>query len=119
MQGHGMQPQPDSNNRQQRRQYLSPREFSLQSGLSLATVHRYLKKHKLPFRQPGGPRGRILIPDDALKAVTNLGPLPVGEIPDAAVVALSDQASVLEPVPLPGPRPGWIQKIKVAHTKEM
>src|SRR4051794_22015598 len=46
--------------------HLSPQEFSEQSGLSIASVRRYLRDGKLPFAQPGGPRGRILIPPDAL-----------------------------------------------------
>ena len=45
----------------QSRHYLSPHEFSGLSGLSLATVRRYLKRGRLPYRQPAGRRGRILI----------------------------------------------------------
>ena len=47
--------------------HLSPWEFSQQSGLSIASVRRYLRDGKLPFAQPGGPRGRILMPADALR----------------------------------------------------
>ncbi len=36
------------------------------TGLSESTVRRYIKKNRLPFAQPGGPRSRILIPADAL-----------------------------------------------------
>jgi hypothetical protein len=46
--------------------HVSPQEFSDQSGLSIASVRRYLRGGKLPFVQPGGPRGRVLIPADAL-----------------------------------------------------
>jgi hypothetical protein len=46
--------------------HVSPQEFSDQSGLSIASVRRYLRDGKLPFVQPGGPRGRVLIPTDAL-----------------------------------------------------
>ncbi len=46
--------------------FVSPKEFSELSGLSMATIHRYIKNGKLPSRQPAGPRGRILIPAEAL-----------------------------------------------------
>src|SRR5690348_3372943 len=48
------------------KRFLSPKEFSELSGLSLATIHRYIKNGKLPYRQPAGPRGRILIPAEVL-----------------------------------------------------
>jgi hypothetical protein len=46
--------------------YLSPLEFSELSGLSIATVRRYVDSGKLPSWQPAGFRGRVLIPSDAL-----------------------------------------------------
>jgi hypothetical protein len=46
--------------------HVSPQEFSDPSGLSIASVRRYMRDGKLPFVQPGGPRGRVLIPTDAL-----------------------------------------------------
>ena len=49
-------------------EYLSPHQFADYSGLSLATVRRYLERDKLPKCQPGGPRCRILIPRSALDA---------------------------------------------------
>ena len=52
--------------------YLSPLAFSRLSGLSLATIRRYLKSGKLRFFQPGGKRARILI---ARSAVEQLAPM--------------------------------------------
>jgi hypothetical protein len=51
--------------------HLSPKQFSQHSGLSIATVHRYLKAGRLPYVQPAGPRGRILIQSDALARLSN------------------------------------------------
>ncbi len=90
--------------------YLSPQEFSRLSGLSLATVHRYLKKGRLPYRQPGGPRSRILIPAVALEAAAT-----VAEITPAALV----KAAPAVPSPrLPGPRPRWAHPAGKSRAKE-
>ena len=47
--------------------YVTPKEFVRLSGLSLATVRRYLANGRLPKFQPGGPRCRVLIPQHVLK----------------------------------------------------
>jgi excisionase family DNA binding protein len=87
------------------RRYLSPEEFGDRSGLSLATVHRYLKKGKLPFHQPGGRRTRILIPIDALESVSRSASQADRTTAPAAAQEASPAAE--RPVPLPGPRPRW------------
>jgi len=48
---------------------VSPKEFAVLSGLSLSTVRRYLADGRLPKIQPGGHRGRVLIPCDVLERV--------------------------------------------------
>jgi hypothetical protein len=63
------------------RKHLSPAEFVAESGLSLATVHRYLKSGRLPKVQIGGFRCRVLIPREALKLVADaLGIDDAGEV---------------------------------------
>ena len=49
------------------RETLSPLEFVAKSGLSLATVRRYLRDGRIPSFQPGGLRCRVLIPVSALE----------------------------------------------------
>lgn len=83
-----------------KRKYLSPDEYSLASGLSIATVHRYLKAGKVPFVQPAGPRGRILIPVEAIAPVAT--DLPVSNSPEVVV-------ETPKPKPLAGSRPKWRQ----------
>lgn len=81
--------------------HLSPQQFSDSSGLSIATVRRYLRDGKLPFVQPGGPRGRLLIPSDALArlAVDRAGgPDP----PPPAAEGRTEESSQR-----PGPVPAW------------
>ncbi len=102
----------------QGRQYLSPQEFSARSGLSLATVHRYLRRGRLPFLQPAGPRGRILIPADALERV--LGePCPAGpaQAPGASSTAATAPAPNTTVRPC-GPRPKWTQLAGPSPDKE-
>jgi hypothetical protein len=63
------------------REHLSPTEFAVESGFSLATVHRYLKSGRLPKVQIGGFRCRVLIPREALKlAVNDRGIDDAGEV---------------------------------------
>jgi excisionase family DNA binding protein len=84
------------------RRFLSPGEFSALSGLSLATVHRYLKSGRLPYWQPRGRRGRILIPADALQTLAkdSLQPDPDPTMP----------APCMDTNRLSGPRPRWTQR---------
>ncbi len=44
------------------REAVSPQEFVVLSGLSIATVRRYIAGGRLPCIQPGGRRCRVLIP---------------------------------------------------------
>jgi hypothetical protein len=48
-----------------KRTHVSPAEFARLRGLSLSSVGRYLKAGRLPFVQ-AVPRGRVMIPVDAL-----------------------------------------------------
>jgi hypothetical protein len=91
----------------QSKRYLSPLEFSGLSGLSPVTVRRYLRNGKLPYRQPAGRRGRILIPADALEfldADTLSQRLPQAPVPPHNLVNNSPPAIADRP---PGPRPKW------------
>ena len=47
--------------------FLSPAEFAQLTGLSMATVRRYLRDGRVPKIQPGGARCRVLIPRAALE----------------------------------------------------
>ena len=90
---------------------LSPKEFSQLSGLSLATVHRYLKAGKLPFLQPGGPRSRVLIPSDALQL-----PSPMTSIErEAESHQLFSASQVVHP---PSRQPRWMRKVTHLRTEE-
>jgi hypothetical protein len=87
------------------RLYLSPREFAAHSGLSLATVHRYLKSGKLPAVQPGGFRARILIP---LRSLGERSPeLPAPYVATADCVSDSDAVKSDDTTRIPGPPPRW------------
>jgi hypothetical protein len=103
-----MQPPADQADARQWRQFLSPQEFSRASGLSLATVHRYLKNGRLPFRQPAGARGRILIPVAALAAAVagSEQPRPVAPTSESYTLAHPPIGSTR----LPGPRPRWTRR---------
>jgi len=88
------------------RRYLSVEEFARYSGLSLATVRRYLKSGKLPYRQPAGPRSRVLIPLDALDIAA-----PPEQIPSTppATAPAPDQHPP-DSGRLAGPRPQWTRR---------
>src|SRR5690348_4366539 len=91
------------------KRFLSPRGFSELSGLSLATVRRYIKNGKLPYRQPAGRRGRILIPADALAAVSRTdAPVRQDRAPNSTLPP-HPQTTAHSP-PLPGPRPRWTRQ---------
>jgi hypothetical protein len=102
----------------QSRRYLSPQEFSRLSGLSLATVHRYLKAGKLPYRQPGGHRTRILIPVDALEPRAGDTPAQVAAQPSAAPPPSPETPVVSTSTRLPGPKPQWAHRAGAPSTKE-
>lgn len=84
------------------RLYVSPQEFAELSGLSLSTVHRYLKSGRIEFVQPGGPRSRILISRHALQKKTPEA--DKGGTPGDSTSADTDKQ------PVSGPRPRWMKK---------
>jgi hypothetical protein len=103
---------------QQARHYLSPQQFSAHSGLSLSTVHRYLRQGRLPFRQPAGRRGRVLIPRDALEVLTGdtlSQDLDQGATPPPTAAPAQPPVT---PTRLPGPRPKWTRKAGPSPDKE-
>lgn len=87
------------------REYLSPQEFVLRSGLSIATVRRYLRDGRLPSVQPGGRRSRVLIPVTALEpfvaTAVRLSTQPIAPVE----VNLKRQDRTKRPIP--GPSPLW------------
>jgi hypothetical protein len=85
--------------------HVSPQEFSDQSGLSIASVRRYLRDGKLPFVQPGGPRGRVLIPTDALARLAGDGRGDTSPPTPAASPAGERRSE--ESSRRPGPGPAW------------
>ena len=85
-------------------QYLSPEQFSELSGLSIATIRRYVRACKLPFVQPGGPRGRILIPADALARLA----MPRIEQPAQSMATeVTAEGRPEGPAPRRRPVPAW------------
>ncbi|WP_419193650.1 helix-turn-helix domain-containing protein [Kolteria novifilia] len=83
---------------------LSPRQFAALSGLSTVTVYRYLRSGKLPARQPFGPRGRWLIPKDALD---RLDEQRGEETRSAAKTQASLPSNTESATRLSGPTPKW------------
>jgi excisionase family DNA binding protein len=83
------------------KQFLSPAEFAVLSGLSLATVHRYLRRGTLPFQQPGGKRARILISRAALDG------LQLAASPEKAIEPQLSSPAIHPQSKFPGPRPRW------------
>jgi excisionase family DNA binding protein len=89
-----------------KQQFLSPADFARLSGLSLSTVQRYLRDGKIPYLQPAGRRGRILIPLQAFeRAVHDVNALEVGASADES----STTSSSSDEPRLPGPRPKWMR----------
>ena len=102
----------------QARRYLSPQEFSGLSGLSLATVRRYLRNGKLPYRQPAGHRGRILIPADALDLLlAATSPEEPSQAPQVPPTTPRPQPPVTPTRPS-GPRPKWTRLARAPHAQE-
>lgn len=100
------------------KRFLSPKELCELSGLSLATIHRYLKKGKLPYRQPAGPRGRILIPAEAL-TITTISDAPAQHAEATDPTLLPHAQTKAQLPPLSGPRPKWTRQANPTRTKEM
>jgi excisionase family DNA binding protein len=63
-------------------EFLSPEQVAALLGASTKSVRRYLTTGLLPFIQPGGKRGRIFIPRDAVAALAGahleVSPAPGG-----------------------------------------
>ncbi len=85
--------------------FYSPRQFAAFSGLALATIRRYLAEGRLPFVQPAGPRGRVLIPRDALGTVAPQAVAPVAS--HAPQSALRPSRAASRPA---GPLPRWLRR---------
>lgn len=85
------------------RDYVSPHEFVAKSGLSLATVRRYLRDGRIPSIQPGGRRCRVLIPRSALESFTVVKRASGTTKPNPS----SPAKAMLSHKPLPGPRAKW------------
>jgi predicted DNA-binding transcriptional regulator AlpA len=100
------------------KRFLSPKEFSEFSGLSLATIHRYLRNGKLPYRQPAGPRGRILIPAEGL-TITAISDAPAQQVEATGPTLLPHAQTTTRLSPLSGPRPKWTRQSNQTQTKEM
>lgn len=90
-------------------EFLSPEEFAQFSGLSVPTIHRYLKSGRLPYIQPGGFRCRILIPQNALILS---GKSTSENSPPAPPCAKQSQPKA------PGPQPAWKKKHKILKSKK-
>jgi excisionase family DNA binding protein len=98
------------------RVFLAPAEFARRTGLSLATVRRYIAAGRIPVAQPGGFRSRLLIPHDAISL-----PLPALEGHRALTTEpVRRRSAVQNPANnadrLSGPRPGWLTKSKHVTT---
>jgi excisionase family DNA binding protein len=82
---------------------FSPAEFARYSGLSIATVRRYLASGKLPKIQPKGARGRVLIPREALTASCQ----SAGGNAECAGTVIPESAVESSPASKRGPAPRW------------
>ena len=92
-------------------QYVSLKEFSAISRLSVSTLRRRIKDGSLPFRQLGGRRCRLLIPSNALELVDQPVDASSGPCqPDANRNGPTPPISTA-PQALPGPRPRWTQQL--------
>lgn len=95
--------------------YLTTSQLMARTGLSLATVHRYVKKGRLPSLQPGGKGAKLLFPPDAVeiaaaaaaeKAGRELG---VYSHPSRMPAGHTTSPNDMPSTKLPGPRPRWQQ----------
>jgi len=97
----------DNNSSNSEAAYVSPAEFVRLSGLSSATVRRYLEDGRLPKVQPGGPRCRVLIPRNALDAFRPQTARP-GAPETRNFTADESAPSLKNPPPHHGPAPRWM-----------
>lgn len=98
--------------------WLTPEQYVQATGLSSATVSRYLADGRLPKYQPGGPRCRVLIPRDALPTAEH--PNPIQELPveSSSGSCLSDEKpnNLKESTRPAGPVPRWLRRTKVGES---
>ena len=91
--------------------YLSPKEFAARTGISLATVRRYLKSGRVVAHQPGGRRHRVLIPADALEQVAPSTPPRVGPDRSSPAIAPLPGHPAADDKSLCGPAPKWLRQL--------
>ena len=97
--------------RSERREVVTPQEYSQLTGISMSTVRRYLADGRLPKLQPGGPRCRVLIPRWALFAIPVDEPhAPEGGIAQRPCPKEAEEPADIATRTLPGPRPRWRQQ---------
>jgi hypothetical protein len=101
------------------RRYVSVQEFVQLSGLSLATIHRYLKRGILRHLQPGGRHSRILIPSDALEMDTPSAAEPKRSASTAPPAPAVNTQPLDDETRLPGPRPQWKRQACPAAAQEV
>jgi|HubBroStandDraft_5_1064220.scaffolds.fasta_scaffold660959_2 hypothetical protein len=100
------------------KQFCDVQEYSDVTGLSPATVRRYLRTGKIPFAQPGGPRGRILIPIAAVSGLTPKSSCRESERGGEDSSSLSSSLILKDDIPverLAGPMPRWALKVNGAR----
>lgn len=107
-----MAPQsPASTTLPSEREFVSPADFVALSGLSLATVRRYVADGRLPSAQPGGRRCRVLIPVSALSGFVRTRPT-IAPQPQPKSPTTSIASRHIPKKTLPGPPPRWRSKIE-------
>jgi hypothetical protein len=79
--------------------YLTINDLSALSGVSIATLRRWVRKGTLQAFQPGGPGTRLLFRPDALEQ------RPLGLLAASSPVTTSPKATADR---LPGRRPAWL-----------
>jgi excisionase family DNA binding protein len=73
------------------RKFLTIRQLSESSGISVTQLRRLVHAGRIPFFQPGGKKGKLLFPRDAIE---RSGQMPHGPQADSS--------------PLAGRRPSWM-----------
>ena len=86
---------------------LSPQQSADRSGLSLATIYRYLKSGKLTKHQPGGRNCRVLIAEAELFRAASPSDSEAAEVEAANQ---SDQPIDASSNTLSGPAPKWTRR---------
>jgi len=86
-----------------KRRFLTRKELSRQTGLSLATLQRYKDDEKIPFFQPGGRGARVVFPLDAIEAARRLQF-------QARLNPQQNNAMARPVARIPGPQPRWSTK---------